>query len=285
MFVPSPAARRHSKAYSTPFPGPSHQLFHKIGEPCDRIWAALGLCSGGRARERVGRGQKAANDLGQGLGRQVLLLHAPGAPVFRQPTRILQLIVVDGMRQRDKYGRAAHHGKLRHRGGTGAADDQVRLGHLLGQVGEERGQVGADAGLPIGLLDAREVFLAALLHHEQAALIASGSGASAGGHGVGEDSARPGCRRTPAARTARRSRRLVALASPSRPPGRARDCRSPAPWRAQRPSRSLVFSNEAAIGGHVLGKPRLARPSTAFCSCSAVGILRRRAATSGGKAG
>ena len=82
--------------------------------------------------------------------------------------RILQLVVVDRMRQRHQHRRPAHHRQLGDSGGAGPADHQVRLCHFLGQVGEERRQVRAHAGRLIGLLDALQVLLAALLHDEQA---------------------------------------------------------------------------------------------------------------------
>ena len=80
--------------------------------------------------------------------RQILLLNAPSAARFGKLDRVLQLIVVDGMRQRHQDRRPAHHGKLGNRGGSRAADDEVRLGHLLGQVVEKARQVRAHAGWP-----------------------------------------------------------------------------------------------------------------------------------------
>ena len=65
---------------------------------------------------------------------------------FGKLRRVAQLIVVDGMRQRHEDRRPAHHRQLGDGRSPRAADDEVRLGHLLGKVGEERGQMRAHAG-------------------------------------------------------------------------------------------------------------------------------------------
>ena len=116
-----------------------------------------------------------------------------------------------------------------------------------GRLGKKAARCARTPARLIGRLDAGEVLLAALLHHEQASADALRAGvASAGGHGIGKEA-----RALAAAEHQQRERPAASEAGssgwPSRPPGRAPDCPSPAPWRAQLPSRSLVFSNEAAM--------------------------------------
>ena len=171
--------------------------------------------------------------------RQILLLNAPSAVQFGKPDRILQLVVVDGMRQRHQHRRPPHHRKLGHGRGAGAADHQVRLGHLLGQVGEERGKMRAHAGRLIGLLDARPGPPRGTAARRTGWRGSPRAAAPAPAAARRRRSARPGCRRTPAASRARSGPACDSSASPSRPPGRARDCRSGAPASARRPLQVL----------------------------------------------
>src|SRR5690606_2306773 len=60
------------------------------------------------------------------------------------------LVVAGGGGIGDQDRRAADDRDVGDRGGAGAADHQLRLGEAAGDVGEERGDLGADTGGLIG---------------------------------------------------------------------------------------------------------------------------------------
>ena len=142
-----------------------------------RLAAAAASASASRRSPAAGRWR-----FGKPLRRQILLLDAPSAARFGKPRGVLQLVVVDRMRQRHQDRRAAHDGQLGHGRGAGAADHEVRLGHLLGQIGEKRGQMRAHAGRPGRPASTRP---RSSSRHccttNRPARISSGSSASAGG--------------------------------------------------------------------------------------------------------
>src|SRR5262249_10185487 len=77
----------------------AYQLLDEVGEAQDSVGPALALrrCCG--LLEQLGRLQQAADRARQTLGRQLLLGDEPARPRRREPAGVLQLIIIDGVRQ------------------------------------------------------------------------------------------------------------------------------------------------------------------------------------------
>ena len=89
------------------------------------------------------------------------------APRIGEGTCIGRLVIVDRARQWHEDRGPAGNRQLGDRGCTGTGDHQVRRGEPRGHVGEERSQLGCDAGLLIGRAYPRQVLGTTLLHDGQ----------------------------------------------------------------------------------------------------------------------
>src|SRR4026207_656966 len=68
---------------------PAYQLLDEIGKAADSVGPARGLGGGCGLHQCLGRRQQPGDGLAKELGRQLLLFHAPGAPRFGKPARVL----------------------------------------------------------------------------------------------------------------------------------------------------------------------------------------------------
>ena len=277
---PRPLARRRSSRRSmlTRFSRlAAYQLLDQIGEPATASGRPASWPPRRPATSTAGDASRRLDAPRPAFRRQFLLLDAPGRRPIRQAWWHSELVVVERMRQRHQDRGPAHDGQLGHGRGAGAADHEVRLGHPLGQVREERGDLRRDAGRRVGLLRHAPGPPRGTAARRTGWRAVSPAAAPAPAAPRRRRSARPGCRRTPAARTARPGRGgAIALRRPvdhgvaHRVAGEARLGRasaSPDTWSARTRWRCAVTR---------VASMRLARPSTAFCSCSAVGMRAQR---------
>ena len=144
----------------------------RLGRSC-RLASVSGAC------------QQSADAAGQALRRSDPSARCTKRRPIRRAGCVLQLIVVEGMRQRHQDRGPAHDRKLGHGGGAGAADDQMGLGHVSGRLAKKVARC-ARTPRPDRPLDALQVLLAALLHHEQAGADLLGQQRQRRRHGVGE---------------------------------------------------------------------------------------------------
>ena len=114
--------------------------------------SGAGLRRGGGRAARGGeraRGVRAAaaNRLARATpGVKSRLRHHRCAACLGQGARIGRLVIVDRTRQRHQDRRASGNRQFRNGGGAGARDHKVRGGKPCGHVGEERSEIGLDAG-------------------------------------------------------------------------------------------------------------------------------------------
>ena len=76
--------------------------------------------------------------MGERLGRKLALGDHPAPARRRERPGVLGLVVVESVRIGDKDGGTADRGKLGDGRGSGAAKDEMRVGELGREIGEER---------------------------------------------------------------------------------------------------------------------------------------------------
>ncbi len=106
----------------------------------------------------------------QPRGREVALQpHLGGATALEHP-RVVDLVVVRRVRERDEQARDTHGRELRDRGRAAAADDDVRFGIAARDVVDEWQAFGDDAGARVGIAQGVDVALAGLVRDERTGL-------------------------------------------------------------------------------------------------------------------
>ena len=104
----------------------------------------------------------------QALRRQNFLLDTPSAARFGKSARVLKLIIVKRMWQRNQDRGPAQHRQFGDGRGTRPRDDEVARGHARWQIFEKRCDFGLDAGRAVLRNDFGDVLVARLLHDLQA---------------------------------------------------------------------------------------------------------------------
>jgi hypothetical protein len=165
----------------------SCQVFDHAHETIGGIWPALFQCASRHALRAFRVLQDGRDLFAQNGGIQPAFGNQDCRVGLDQPAGVRGLVVGGGGGEGNQDRRAADHGQVGDRGGAGARDDQLRLGHAGGKVGEEGLHVGGDAGPGIELGDPGAVLVPGLVRDRDPVEERAGKRRDRLGHHVGED--------------------------------------------------------------------------------------------------
>ena len=120
-----------------------HQGDHAFGDQFGGI-GVVPLFEGLRHRGMHGFvRQETQDERGEGFAGRAFLFEQEGGAGFNKGIRVVELMVVGGGRIRNQNGRELHRGDLSERGGSGAADGNIRRAEREFHLGEKRADDGS----------------------------------------------------------------------------------------------------------------------------------------------